>query len=165
MLLADPPEKYDRADQSDVRATLEREDARNVKRGTITEFTPTLGDGTNNYSMTQAHGTLKVIDGRAFVDLYLAWDSIGSAGAGQLRVGGFPVPTSGTVGAPRFSASFGYVEGLDTTGTLNQITANMLGGVTTLFFWRTNDNASPTSLPANGSSAAGQLHIHINYNT
>lgn len=33
MKLAGPPEKYDRRDQADTRAVIEREDARNRKKG------------------------------------------------------------------------------------------------------------------------------------
>jgi len=40
MNLANPPERYDRTDQAQVRASLEREDRRNIKTGvdvTITD--------------------------------------------------------------------------------------------------------------------------------
>jgi len=125
-------------------------------------FTPTLGDGTNNYTLTTAVGYYIKIGRLVFASFYCIWSSIGSAGAGQLRMGALPF-TSQNVGNDRFGAALSSISGFDLTATLNPIVAQTGGNQTIISFSRLNDNAAPTALPANGSSATGEVAGSIVY--
>lgn len=189
------PGTYDAEDQRVLRADLEREDKRNLKRdqdgyiggdltvtGTLTvpdvkfpatqvpstdantlddyeegTWTATLGDGTNNYTVNSQTSTYTKIGRLVYVRTSLTWNSIGSAGASQLRIGGLPF----AVGSGSHAANIGSVTGFDTTATLNPITAYVQAS--SIFFERVNDNAAPTALPANGSSASGNFVVTAVY--
>lgn len=130
-----------------------------VEKGT---FTPTLGDGTNNYTLSTALGWYTLIVDMVFVDVNISWSSIGSAGAAQLRMGGLPFTALNTTDY-RATSNFGFISGIDTTATLNQVTGLIIENGTTIFLYRVNDNAAPTGLPANGSSGSGTLVMQSVY--
>jgi hypothetical protein len=118
-------------------------------------FTPTLGDGTNNYTLSIGEGSYTKISNQVIWHALLIWTSIGSAGASQLRIGGLPFAAfSGNI---TYSATIGTFAGLDTTATLNQITLQLSGGASAPHFYRSNDNAAATNLAANSSSATGSI--------
>lgn len=115
-------------------------------------FTPTLGDGTNNFTLTTADGHYTKIGDRVLGSVDCIWTSIGSAGAGQLRVGALPF-TVGKRGALTLSS----LNGIDTSATLNQITSGAVVTTAELRFERVNDNAAPTALAANSSNTSGRI--------
>jgi len=125
-------------------------------------FTPTLGDGTNNYTLSIAIGSYTKTGDTVHAHVTAVWSSIGSAGAAQLRVGAMPFTSISTANY-RFGVAWASVSGLDTTATLNQITGLMLNSATTVGFERANDNAASTALAANGSSASGWMMLSITY--
>lgn len=119
-------------------------------------YTPTLGDGTNNYTLTTAEGTYTKIGRVVIWHAVCVWNSIGSATSSQLRVS-IPV-TAGS--APTYaSAAIGAVSGLDTTATENQLLARVPASAAYCEFVRVNDNAGATSLAANGSSSSGSIAV------
>jgi hypothetical protein len=125
-------------------------------------FTVTaMGDGTNNYTLSLTDGNYTKIGNRVFWEAIPGWSSIGSAGAGQLRFGGLPFTS--LTGNPTYPATIGNASGLDFTATLNPITAHVTANSTICVFYRQNDNAAPTALPANSSSASGQIQIGGHY--
>jgi len=127
-------------------------------------FTPTLGDGTNNYTLSFAEGSYTKIGNQVIWHALLIWTSIGSAGASQLRMGALPF-TSSAVGNITYSAWIGSFDGLDTTATLNQIMPRVGTNSTACFFNRANDNAAATNLAANSSSASGGIQLSGVYRT
>lgn len=122
-------------------------------------WTPVMGDGTNNYTLSVAKGYYTIIGNMCFASWSCTWTSIGSAGAGQLRVTlPFTVLNEDTA---RYSAALGAIDGVDTTATLNQIVAQALANTAYVQFSRANDNASSTALAANAQSAAGGINGSI----
>lgn len=125
--------------------------------------TPTLGDGTNNFTLSgTSYGTYTKIGDLVTVYYSLAWSSIGSAGAGQLVIGALPFATNSDSNA-RFAACIGALSGFDTAAGAKQITARAASSATTIAFFQTEDNAAPTNLAANGCSASGSLVLTITY--
>ena len=117
-----------------------------------------IGDGTDNYTTTTAELTYTKTGNRVDFDITVVWTSIGSAGAGQLRISPLPF-TPGKNGG----ATFGYIDGLDLTATLNPILLRIPSGSTNLLFHRAADNAANTALAANSSSATGEVQISGSY--
>lgn len=115
-------------------------------------YTPTIGDGAATYTLSTASGWYTKIGNLVTAFFNVVWTAIGAVGAGALRAS-LPIAT----GSIRGGGALGTVAGLDTTATLNQIVADLGVSSATIFFQRLNDNAAATSLPANGSSAAGQI--------
>jgi len=124
-------------------------------------FTPTLGDGTNNYTLSTASGNYTRIGRQVTAYIAITWTSIGSAGATGLQLGGLPY-TSASATNFRAGANLAYVEGLDNSAG-KQIISDLLLSRTYLIFYLINDNAAPTVLLANTSSSAGLLQLSISY--
>lgn len=125
-------------------------------------FTPTLGDGTNNFTLSTAAGFYTKNGRVVHVSIFCTWTSIGSAGGGQLLIAGLPF-TSNSGANYRAAVAVGYFAGLDTTATLNQIMSHIADSATIIVFNRANDNAAPSALPANSSSATGDLIVSLTY--
>jgi len=123
-------------------------------------YTPTIGDGTNNYTAGNAYGFYTKVGNRVIVNGVISWTSIGSAGGGQLLIS-LPIAISATL-FNRNGASLGYVDGLD-NGVLKQITVAADGNTQRLSFWQLNDNAAPTAIAANSSSASGEVQFSVSY--
>lgn len=119
-------------------------------------WTPVISDGTNNYTLSVAQGYYNLIGDVVFVFFKTTWTSIGSAGGGQLQMSGLPL-TSANVANFRAGVSLSYVDGVDTTGTENQIVGAIAPNTTVILFTRVNDNATPTNIAANTSSSSGAL--------
>lgn len=115
--------------------------------------TVTLGDGTNNFTMTTATLTYTKIANIVFFAVNCVWTSIGSAGASQLRITGLPIAI--TAGGGSFT--FSTVDGLDTVGGTRFITP-YFGDLPTILAFRTStDNAASAALAANSCSATGKI--------
>jgi hypothetical protein len=124
-------------------------------------WTVTIGDGTNNYTANFVTGIYTKIGNLVTAAGLITWTSIGSAGAGQLRLS-LPF-TSVNVNFARFGAALGLIAGFDTVVGTKQIMANLDQGANYLTFWQINDNASATALPSNAQSATGQVQFTISY--
>jgi len=124
------------------------------EEGTVTV---TIGDGTNNYTISSQVCDYTKLGRVVVARLTVNWSSIGSAGAGQLRIGGLPL----TASSGSHAGSIGSAVGLDYTATLNPIICYAQGA--DVFFERVNDNAAETHLAANGSSATGGVSLTVTY--
>jgi hypothetical protein len=124
-------------------------------------WTVTIGDGTNNYTAGFVTGIYTKIGNLVTAAGLITWTSIGSAGAGQLRLS-LPF-TAVNVNFARFGAALGLIAGFDTVVGTKQIMANLDQGANYLTFWQINDNASATALPSNAQSATGQVQFTISY--
>jgi hypothetical protein len=93
------------------------------------------------------------------------WSSIGSANASAMILTGFPWPTSSITNLAQ-SADIGYMDGFDTTLGTKQITSSVIApSLSYAHFHQTNDNATPTYMPANSMSASGELRWSMTYVT
>jgi hypothetical protein len=125
-------------------------------------WNPVLGDlSGNNFTMSVVDGRYTKIGNQVTATLIANWSSIGSVTSGPLRCT-LPIACNGSDYA-RFSAALGYLSGFDTTLGTKQITSNLDQGLAYLTFYQTNDNASPTILPANSCSGSGGLQATITY--
>lgn len=120
-------------------------------------WTPVMGDGTNNYTLSGHSGSYTKIGDTVTAWFQCPWTSIGSAGASQLRISGLPFTSASF--APAF---FREMSGLDFTATLNLIIAGTSGG-TQIEFFRVVDNGNQTNLAANSSSASGAVRGCVVY--
>jgi hypothetical protein len=155
MNLPGAPQKYDRDTLQAILNEIRREDARNGKQ-VVGIWTPTLGDGTNNYTLSTARGLYVKLGVLVFVTVDVAWTSTGSVGSGQLRLGGLPFLIADIAGnVPGFT--FGNCSGLDTTAAENMILASGSPNTATILFKRVADNAASVALAANGSSSTGAI--------
>jgi hypothetical protein len=124
-------------------------------------WSPTLGDGTNNYTLQFVTGIYTKIGNLVTASGLLTWTSIGSAGSGGLRLS---LPFAAiNVNFARFGAALGLLAGFDTVGGTKQIVCNLDQGANFLTFFQTNDNAGATALPSNSQSPTGQVQFTITY--
>lgn len=162
MNLPSAPIAYLRDTWQSILNELRREDARNVK-GVTGIWTPTLGDGTNNFTLGTAWGRYVKKNDEVTAHFRCDWSGIGSAGATRLKLGPLPFPSLSVANAS-FAASFAYIDGVDNNGG-KQILGFLENGDTTIDFWLVNDNASPNSSVANACSATGVIAGSITYIT
>lgn len=125
-------------------------------------FVPTIGDGTNNYTLDRALGWYEKIGNMVFVDIAVRWTSIGSAGAGQLTIKTLPFASNATTGYQAGGYPV-YFDDLDTTASLGQIMAYIGSNSTSIMIFRAADNAAAAVLAANSSGATGELNLSVIY--
>lgn len=85
-------------------------------------YTPVIGDGTNDFTLTTASGTWTMIGNLVMVDIRVVWTSKGSA-SGDISVS---LPWDATSGAQRHGFSINYANRLIFT---EMMTARCNGGV------------------------------------
>jgi len=124
-------------------------------------FTPTLGDGTNDYTLSTATGNYTRIGKQVTAYINITWTDLGSAGGTILRVGGLPYAATSAAGF-RAGTNLAYVDGLD-NGAGKQITGWLAASVDYISFYLINDNAAPSSLLANSSNSTGILQLSVSY--
>lgn len=118
--------------------------------------TPTLGDGTNNFTLTTATIAYSQIGNVVFWNVNCTWSSIGSAGAAQLRISGLPVSCAG-LGAFQFSTMDGMNMVSNVNGKNFFLTGSYGAGTTVLSFRQSEDNVASAIYPANTCSATGKI--------
>jgi hypothetical protein len=122
-------------------------------------FTPTLGDGTNNFTLSFANGFYTKIGDTVHAHAYAIWTSIGAAGSPALRIGALPFASSSSM---QYGFAFGGMSGIDVTASTKQICGETQGG-TEVRFNVTEDNATASPLAANTCSATGAISGSICY--
>lgn len=149
------PKDYSQAAFMNIVRDLEGRIANLEALGPIDQsFTPTLGDGTNNFTLSVATGAFTKYGRVIHFGLQCTWSSIGSAGAAQLRAL-LPIPYT----AMRSGAfSFCQVDGVDTVGGANDIYGFVSATTATVFFRTGSDNANSVALAANSCSPTGQIN-------
>lgn len=143
-------------DDAGVDKYVEFEDL--TKTGT---FTPTIGDGTNDYTTTIADGFYTRAGKLVNVSINITWSSIGSAGATVLRIDDLPYTTRTTANY-RASGCIAYASGLDNGGG-KQIATWMINNQNYIRFYLLNDNAAASELLANANSSSGSIQMSITY--
>lgn len=118
-------------------------------------FTPTLGDGTNNFAASSALGWYTKNGNIVFAFFTYIWTSLGSAGASQLALGNLPFASASDANS-RYAATLGNINGVDNGGG-KQVIANLDNSSASLLFYLVNDNSSTTNIAANAQSTSGVL--------
>ena len=128
-----------------------------IKTGT---WTPTMGDATNNFTLTKDAGFYSKIGDTVFITAYITWSSKGSA-TGQVNIKSLPF-TSANITDYRGNIRFDYTDGLVfTNGALHVFPGASIGQNATLatVVINANDGSSPTPLLASSCDATGLVLI------
>lgn len=119
---------------------------------TIQTYTPTIGDGTNNFTTSTANGQYVRVGNLVSFWLHLIWTSKGAA-AGNIRIS-LPLTVSASVS--RTSFSIGYFNTIAFTG---QITANSANTLNYAELFNTTLLGVATQVQVSAFSATGELQI------
>jgi hypothetical protein len=133
-----------------------------IKTGT---YTPTIGDGTNNFTMTNAEGWYSQIGDTVHFSAWLNWSGKGSA-TGAMRIS-LPFNISGT-SFYRSSVSFGSTTGL--VWTVAGKDATLIGSLVTgsnyvQLSGNPSDGAAGTTVSCNNCLSAGNVIVSGTYRT
>lgn len=120
--------------------------------GATTAYTPTIGDGVNNFTTSVAQGYYTKVGGVIYVDIYLVWSGKGSAIAANTLVISLPFASN----TPRPTFSLGFVNGVTFS---SQLTVAGGLGASTVNLWNLNSGSSPTVLTVANVNASGQIQI------
>jgi len=123
-------------------------------------FTPVIGDGTNNYTLSAASGFYARSGKLITVSVRVTWSSIGSA-SGILRLDGLPY-NGANISNYRAGVSLSDVSGIDTSGG-KQIIGRLTANTDYIQFYLINDNSSRSNVLSENSSSAGTLDLSISY--
>jgi hypothetical protein len=126
-----------------------------IKTGT---WTPTLGDGTHNFTLSTNASYYSIIGDTTFFTADLAWSSINSA-TGQLQMS-LPSTAMSGGGNYRGAAFIGYLQNVTYTG---MIAVGVSG--TSATFINIPSNGTPTAVNCTGVGASGQTQIWGFYRT
>jgi hypothetical protein len=119
----------------------------------VLTYTPTIGDGTNNFTTTTATGQYQKIGHLYIGQIFVAWTSKGSASSGsQLRVS---FPTAVGASNSRVSLALGYLSGIGFTGS--QLVATASSGNSYATFFGFSNVGLPTPAVISQSQNAGEL--------
>lgn len=115
--------------------------------GTATAYTPTIGNGSANFSMTTQSGYYAKVANLVYFEAQVIWNGKGSATSGNVVVS-LPVP----VVSPRAVFSLGYISGITSTYQIVPIasaTANFVA-----FY-----NTSPGGLQTTSCANSGEIQV------
>ncbi len=119
-------------------------------------YTPTLGDGTNNFTTSSAFGNYYQIGPVNMVSVDIVWTGKGSAAAGsafRLTLPSSPVR--------QVSMTIGYAQNIGFTGSY--LVASAAGGTNAIFFAGTSNAGVETSVTVGQVGATGRLTATIFY--
>ena len=120
-------------------------------------YTPTLGDGTNNFTLTTASCTYYLISSFVIVNMRVVWSSIGSA-TGGLRLA---LPATVGTSTQRASCTIGFANGVGFTGNTLTATASSLTQYAT--FYGISTSGVVTQVNASACASTGEIHLHAAY--
>lgn len=122
-------------------------------------FTPTIGDGTNNFTMSQQTGEYVKIGPVVFCSGVLAWTSQGSAVSGSsLVIGGLPANSSGI----NYSGNVGVLSGTWTT-TAPMIVQLNTGGTNVLNVYQSPVTGDSSQVTCSLAPSSGGIRFNIFY--
>lgn len=121
---------------------------------TPTVYTPTIGDGTRNFTMTTQAGYYWLIGRYYWVNIQIIWSNINSA-SGAARIS---LPATTGTSPSRTVFTLGYVSNI-TVGA--QMIFNANPGVSYISGWVVNTGGGvPTALPCNAfSNSGGEIQL------
>lgn len=120
---------------------------------TASSYTPTIGDGTNNFTTSVAVGSYYKIGHLYLYNIQITWTSKGSA-SGAVRIS-----LPGTIGASntRVSSAIGYANGIGFTGSYLTAQASNGTAYSTLFGF--SNTGVSTSVAAASLSTSGEIQL------
>ena len=126
-------------------------------------WTPTAGDGSNNFAMTAQVGEYVKVGRTVTLSCHISWSGIGSVGTGSLRVGGLPYPVS-DLSSSRYGAALGNIKEINTNG--GQLVLSGDAGASVLTFYTIHDNATFQTVASNSNdNVSGFIQFTIAYPT
>lgn len=124
----------------------------------ISTWTPTIGDGTNNFSTSTASGQYTKLGNMVWFTLDIIWTSKGSAVAGSNLNVSLPLAISSSWHRASFTMSF--VQGLTWTASTGfVVTTASAGNSNTQFYEILASGSGPTQLLVSNTSTAGEMQI------
>ncbi len=117
-------------------------------------YTPTIGDGTNNFSTSSATGYYMRVGGRTFLSVRVVWTGKGSAVAGNILRISLPFTTSSSPN--RYTYSFGYVAGITSTTQLLAVTNDAENYIR---FFTFVSGAAPNAVNVSGAATTGEIQL------
>lgn len=130
-----------------------------VPPGTVSygSYTPTIGDGTNNFTTSTALGKYAFIGNLYFVSIRLVWTSKGSASGTQPVLISLPF----TVGSSNVvtCASIGYYS---VTSSTNSINVDALTGQSSLSVWSSSAGFL-SQLLVISASGSGEIRLNVTF--
>lgn len=123
-----------------------------------TSYTPTIGDGTNNFTTTTATGNYYKIGHMYFVKIFLVWTNKGSAVAGSVLRVSLPAAVGATSTTP---ADIGLTQGAGFTG--NSFTSFASAGNQYIQFSGMTNAGAQSNVTVSQFAASGQIQLSITY--
>lgn len=117
-------------------------------------YSPTIGDGTNNFTTSSANGFFYRVGALTFVNINIAWTNKGSASAGSALMLSLPITSGASPGSNTFS--LGFINGI-TSAT--QILAFANGTDSKIQFVSAISGSSATSILVSGAATSGQIQL------
>lgn len=112
----------------------------------------TLGDASNNFTLTRNESYYWQIGKLIFYEFYLTWSSKGSAtGNAQL---GLPFTGAAPSGEPRYPCVITYYDGI---GVGRMLMAKINDGNNYIDFWESSSGGAPDRLTANDFASTGDI--------
>jgi hypothetical protein len=125
--------------------------------GATNSYTPTIGDGGNNFNTSVAQGYSTRIGNLVFVEIWLVWTNRGSAYNGNSVQISLPV----AVGSPRAVFAIGYASGIDFANVSGdqQLVTTASQGSSSLQLWSLVPYAGATGLTVINCADNGQIQL------
>lgn len=122
----------------------------------LSTWTPVMGDGTNNFTLTTAKGTYTRIGNFIEFWVQVVWTSIGSA-SGVIQIT-LPTTLSASMAPPSFS--IGFSNGVTATGG---VLTNAAAGTSQILFYDYVSGSAALALTNTAFAASGELQISGSY--
>lgn len=117
-------------------------------------YTPTIGDGTNNFTTTTANGYYLQIGSYYFISIHIIWTGKGSAGASnEVRVS-LPITTGSSPDRSTFTV--GFTNGITTATQLMCVANNATSYVN---YYILVSGGSPTKLIVSTFATSGEIQL------
>lgn len=121
-------------------------------------YTPTLGDGTNNFTTTVAQGSYYKIGSLYHVQATITWTGKGSASAGSGLY--FTLPAN-VANASSCAAVVGYSSGISFTGSY--LTSACGASTNFLALYGSSNTGTTTQVLVSNASTSGQIFIYATF--
>jgi len=122
-------------------------------------YTPTIGDGTNNFVTSTQTGTYYQIGNLYFVSIYIIWTGKGSAVGTNNIVVTLPVPIGAT--CARTVGTVGYNHNFAFTGSYLTSVGN--SGSNQLFFTGSDNAGTTTQVLCSQVGTGGEIVLNCTY--
>jgi len=121
--------------------------------GTTNSYTPTIGDGTHNFTATTQSGYYAEVGSLVYFTIWLEWTSKGSAVAADNLTISLPVPTV----SPRETFTLGFLNGFTFN---NELTAGSAAGDAYFILYNlSNSGGDATVLPVSSCGNSGEIQV------